>query len=357
METLLTIIIPTYNMEKYLNYCLDSLIVEKGLDKLEVLVINDGSYDASSEIAHTYEKKYPNVFRVIDKENGNYGSCINRGLSEAKGKYVKILDADDSFDTIRFEKFIQFLSKVDVDLILSDFAVVDEYRSIGQIIKYRFGNNRIYSFNEVAHTNSFRKMQMHAVTYNRKVFESLNYHQTEGISYTDQEWIFIPMLRVNSLICFDDYVYKYLVGRNGQTMGKAISHAGLIKNISSTMRGIESMLKSYDEYEKEFSSVKREYFDYRLITRIKSIYIACLKNYNCDIRTKLKEFDDNFLSLNRKMYLSVGNINVIPVLNMNYISIWRLNKNFPALLVRIISSFYLYMKNFNVKERDCMDIH
>lgn len=357
MKTLLTIIIPTYNMEKYLSYCLDSLIVEKGLDKLEVLVINDGSGDASSEIAHSYEKKYPNVFRVIDKENGNYGSCINRGLNEAKGKYVKILDADDSFDTIRFEKFIQFLSNVDVDLVLSDFAVVDENRIIGQIIKYTFGNDRIYLFNEVAQTNTFRKMQMHAVTYNRKVFEDLNYHQTEGISYTDQEWIFIPMLRVNSLICFNDYVYKYLVGRNGQTMGKAISPAVLIKNISSTMSGIESMLKSYGEFENEFNSAKKKYFDYRLTTRIKSIYIACFKNFNSDIRKKLIDFDNNFLSINKNMYLSIEKGNLIPILKKNYISIWRANKNFPALFIKIISSLYLYIKNLNVKERDCMDIH
>ena len=96
MEKVLSIIIPTYNMENYLHKCLDSLLVEdKNLrDALEVLVIIDGSKDRSSEIGHEYEEKYPGVFRVIDKENGNYGSCINRGLKEATGKYVKILDAN-----------------------------------------------------------------------------------------------------------------------------------------------------------------------------------------------------------------------------------------------------------------------
>ena len=84
-------------MEKYLNKCLDSLIVEN-MNLLEVLIINDGSKDNSSNIAHVYENKYPNTFRVIDKENGNYGSCINRGIKEAKGKYIKVLDADDSFN-------------------------------------------------------------------------------------------------------------------------------------------------------------------------------------------------------------------------------------------------------------------
>ena len=75
MNKILTIIIPTYNMEKYLRRCLDSLIIdEEGMKQLEVLVINDGSKDSSSQIAHEYQDKYPDTYRVIDKENGNYGN-------------------------------------------------------------------------------------------------------------------------------------------------------------------------------------------------------------------------------------------------------------------------------------------
>ena len=95
MQKLLTIIVPTYNMQDYLRHCLDSLIVSnEWLDLLEVLVINDGSKDKSSEIGHEFEMLYPNTFVVIDKENGNYGSCINKGLEIATGKYVKVLDSD-----------------------------------------------------------------------------------------------------------------------------------------------------------------------------------------------------------------------------------------------------------------------
>lgn len=83
-------------MEKYLRRCLNSLIIdEEGMKQLEVLVINDGSKDSSSQIAHEYQNKYPDTYRVIDKENGNYGSCVNKGIVKATGKYFKILDADD----------------------------------------------------------------------------------------------------------------------------------------------------------------------------------------------------------------------------------------------------------------------
>ena len=100
MEKVLTVVIPTYNMERYLERCLSSLVISPGMmEELEVLVINDGSKDCSSEIGHSFEAQYPNTFRVIDKKNGNYGSCINRGLKEARGKYIKILDSFKVFNS------------------------------------------------------------------------------------------------------------------------------------------------------------------------------------------------------------------------------------------------------------------
>ena len=136
----LTVVIPTYNMEKYLRRCLDSLIVgDDQMAQLEVLVVNDGSKDSSSAIAHEYEKKYPQTFRVIDKENGNYGSAVNRGLKEAKGKYIKILDADDRYDNNLFARYIDTINTLDVDLILNDYAYV---RPNGEIVSIRHFRHR-----------------------------------------------------------------------------------------------------------------------------------------------------------------------------------------------------------------------
>ena len=128
MDKILSIVIPTFNMEKYLQNCLSSLIVDdpKALSLLDVVIINDGSTDKSLTIAQSFEERYNGVFRVIDKENGNYGSCINRGLKEAAGKYIKILDADDSFETSAFQDLIGVLCASDSDCILTDMAKVDE---------------------------------------------------------------------------------------------------------------------------------------------------------------------------------------------------------------------------------------
>lgn len=121
MDKILSIIIPSYNMEAYLAKGLDSVLSIDNPSPLDVIVVNDGSKDGTLEIARSYATRFPGIVNVIDKENGHYGSCINAGLKIAQGKYVRILDADDSFYTDEFEEFVKFLKTTDADLIVNDY--------------------------------------------------------------------------------------------------------------------------------------------------------------------------------------------------------------------------------------------
>lgn len=243
MSKLLTIVVPTYNMEAYLNRCLDSLLVsDDQMQLLEVLVINDGSKDNSSAIAHEYEEKYPNTFRVIDKENGNYGSCINRGLKEATGKYIKVLDADDWFDTTVFAEFITILQNSNADLIISDFSEVDENGNITKEHKYKIDNSE-----KIDKNPQLFDIWMHAVTYKTNNLRLINYQQTEGISYTDQEWIFHPMVTIKSIKGFEKSLYQYLVGRAGQTVDMNVWHRNMSHEIK-TLKNRILLLASITDY-------------------------------------------------------------------------------------------------------------
>ena len=269
-------------MEKYLRKCLDSLIVsDEEMEFLEVLVINDGSKDTSLQIALEYESRFPKAFRVIDKENGNYGSCINRGLKEATGKYVKVLDADDYFDTNEFGKYINRLSKTDADLIITDFRKVDcEYKEVG-IYSYKdiLDEKVCYDLKQI--TNRLQ-LQMHAVTYKTDNLLRINYRQTEGISYTDQEWIFYPMAAVDKIEYFNITLYQYLVGREGQTMDVKIRQ----KSFGAEITIFKRMLEYYNNQDKNVI-----YYDYLtnfIQGRIRNIYENILfGGINCD----LNEFD------------------------------------------------------------------
>lgn len=124
MEKLLTIVVPAYNVEKYIKNCLDSFIDLSVLRSLEILIVDDGSTDSTASLAHTYEQKYPYSFKVLSKENGGHGSTINYAIPRATGKYFKVVDGDDWLDKSLLPQFIQLLKHTHSDVISNDFNLV-----------------------------------------------------------------------------------------------------------------------------------------------------------------------------------------------------------------------------------------
>lgn len=218
MEKLLTLIIPTYNMEKLLNRCLSSLVVKDNslFQQVEILVVIDGAKDRSSEIAHGYQNRYPSVFRVIDKENGNYGSCINRGLKEATGKYIKVLDADDCFNTEAFTQYLIAIKNLDADLIITSGTNVTEQDE--PMLKWKFD----YEPNQMYPIEALKRVWIHEVTHKTALLREIGYVKTEGISYTDEEWVFYPMSTIKTFFTLNLNLYQYTVGREGQTMNPTV---------------------------------------------------------------------------------------------------------------------------------------
>ena len=217
MKTL-SIIIPTYNMSAYIEQALNSLLIDR-IHELDILVINDGSKDDSSEKAKKIAAQYPDSIRVIDKKNGNYGSCINQGLREAKGKYVKIFDADDSFNTDELSIYVDLLKKQNCDIVINDYCEVDNTNVIRQ--SYHFNEipkNKELLLNNLIHRFPAERIAMHAVAFKRDLLYKIQYRQTEGISYTDDEWIFSPFGFSETIFNTGLMVYRYLVGREGQTI-------------------------------------------------------------------------------------------------------------------------------------------
>ena len=298
-------------METYLPYCLDSLLVSNHQDSLDVLIVNDGSKDGTLAIAQKYVANYPELFRVIDKRNGNYGSCINAALPLATGKYVKVLDADDSFDTANFEKFLEFLSDTDADLVLSDFTWVDSERNKLRDTTYSLGR-KIMQMDEACVQDGFKNMEMHAVTYRKKMLIDAGYRQTEGISYTDQQWIFAPMAYVRQVGVFNKSVYQYMVGRVGQTVDPEVK----LRRMKDRVLYVIDMIKQYDTLNLFVSKEIKGYLDARIYPNIKDIYITYFTNREKVNRQLVYDFDVNFNKSSESLYYRLGNSN-------RYIKLWR----------------------------------
>ena len=345
MEKILTIVIPTYNMEKYLSKCLDSIILPKEkMRLLEVLVINDGSTDSSSEIGHKYESQFPETIRVVDKKNGNYGSCVNSGLQEASGKYIKVLDADDSFDNINFGAYLSFLSGVDSDLVLSDYNIIDEKGHVVKSISFSLSPYTTTSLNDVL-DNENVWIWHQSVAYKTENLKRIGYSQTEGISYTDEEWVFKPMIAVNSITYFPKPLYLYLRGREGQTYDPAI----LNKSFGQLLKVTESLAKFYSkEISEKDENAQKKWLKKRMLIKLIIIYrFYLIKHCTKEGNHLLAQFDKNVIR--KCLELSKMTDEMAFELGFHYIRKWRkteYNRNSSVLfLFRILYKVAIKGKN------------
>lgn len=217
-------------MESLLSQCLDSILQTPSLAAVEAVVVNDGSRDASLRIARDYESRYPDTIRVIDKPNGNYGSTINAALPVVRGEYVRILDADDCFDGGLLADYIAFLRRnAGTDMIVSPFIEVRRRseRRVGydNYSRRLYDYDRRYDMERVFADGAIRFFMMHSVSYRTELLRGMNYRQSEGISYTDQEWVFYPLFKVATVAFADIPLYRYNLAREGQTMDAAVPTA------------------------------------------------------------------------------------------------------------------------------------
>ena len=104
-EKYLSFVVPCYNSESYMARCIESLL--PGGEDVEIIIIDDGSKDKTVEIADAYQKQYPDLVKVIHKENGGHGSGVNAGLACARGVYFKVVDSDDWLDGTAYQKLLE----------------------------------------------------------------------------------------------------------------------------------------------------------------------------------------------------------------------------------------------------------
>ena len=333
---ILTIIVPAYNMEKYLERCLSSLLIEDSLMKeFEVLIINDGSKDKTSEIAHKFEASYPDTFRSIDKENGHYGSCINRGIAEATGTFIKILDADDAFDKIVFSSFLKFIKEDDIhtkaDVILSDFSEVTPSGETRKIQHYS-KHNRLFSIENISDLEKYEWF-IHGLSYKTDLLRRIHYHQTEGMAYTDHEWSFIPMTHAKIMARFEanDPLYLYTVGRLGQTIDDSV-HA---KNLWMEIEVIEHLIDYFQTTKDSIEDSSQSFLFDRLYITITHIYQLYLVTYKyLDLPAdRLFLFDNRLKVLSPALYSKTENyVTRIGGLFFQPIKNWRHHRRFAMYL-------------------------
>lgn len=277
---LLSFIIPAYNVEKYLDRCLNSLIDKNCIGRYEVIIINDGSTDNTEKIALNFVEKYPEIFSYRYKENGGHGSVINLGVELVEGKYIKVLDSDDWIITENLLKLIDFLSNSDVDAIFTDYGEVD--MKSGNITPKNVKFSQAYQPIEFKkfmrfYRKTHKKLTFHSVIYKLNTYKCGNIKLTEKVFYEDQEYITLPFINVKLVAFLPFNFYQYLVGNDNQS----VSVANQVKNIGNIEIVLDKIIAFFIENSMNMSKAQRNFFKLRIsYVAVSYIFTALMKNTN-----------------------------------------------------------------------------
>lgn len=237
---ILSVSIAAYNVEKTLEEVLKPFCSIKNKNLLDVKVIDDGSKDRTKEIALEYVKKYPEMIRLIEKENGGWGSTLNVGFKQAKGKYFKQLDGDDFFSPENLDDFLQYLEKIDSDMVYSPFVTFED--KTGAIIRViggydDFSRESIYYLDEL---QDFMPA-MHDITVKVDILKKNNISITEHCFYTDVEFVVKSYNCCETMSYYEKPIYYYRVARDGQSM----SVSGVKKHYLDHEKMLFTMIEYY----------------------------------------------------------------------------------------------------------------
>ena len=241
-EKTLTVSVSAYNVEKTINETLSHFMTLKNLDALEVLVINDGSTDGTADIVSNYVNKYPDVYKIINKENGGWGSTLNTGIDYATGKYFKQLDGDDYFDSFNLDFFLEYLKECNADLVYSPFIIFDD--KTGGIIKMVGDYGEYFDKGILVNIDELEEFipAMHSMTVKTDILQKNKIRITENSFYTDLEYVFKAYNTCYTMTYFSKAIYYYRIGRNGQSM----SVTGIRKHYIEHQNMLFSMIRYID---------------------------------------------------------------------------------------------------------------
>ena len=305
---LLTFVIPSYNSEKYLASCLDSLLIGVD-DKIEAIVVNDGSTDKTSEIAHEYASKYPFI-KVVDKENGGHGSGINVGIEKANGLFFKILDSDDHVDKEGLLRFLEIVEKhvnegKTADLYLADYYSVPDdgtERVITSHMKWAKELNTVCDFSKYKKVPESKYFMTHELFVKTLVLQENNVRLVEKCFYEDTKYTLDSFLYCNSFCYIDKPVYLYTVGREGQSVSidnMDKKYHFQVRVVTETIKELSTeKIESLEKYHKRFVM-------HELNTMFYLTFLFLHLRHNKEKRQAYKEITKLFKEKEPKLYKKV----------------------------------------------------
>ena len=297
--------IPCYNSQEYMAHAIETILT--GGEDVEIIIVNDGSKDNTSKIGHEYAEKYPDIIRVIDKENGGHGDAVNYGLANAEGKYFKVVDSDDWVNTESLQNILNVLKKMEehgeeVDMLLANYVYEKEGVSNKKVIHYRnvLPQNQIFKWSDVGRFHIDQYILMHSVIYRTDMLKLCQLTLPKHTFYVDNIYVYYPLPHVRKMYYMDEDFYRYYIGREDQSVNEKV----MIKRVDQQIFVTRTMIDMYQM--RQISNKKlRAYMEKYLAIMMTVSSILCIRSKDPENMEKKKELWKYLRQKDKKTFVRI----------------------------------------------------
>ena len=283
---LVSIIIPVYNVEKFLGFCLDSVMAQTFTD-FEALCVNDGSTDGSAQILEKYAKK-DKRFKIIHQENKGLSGARNTGLREALGKYVYFLDSDDAIHPKLLETALYFMQKHQAEMVCFDFQKVMENDLPAQAKDISMPEIKAkYYANPLAECNHKFPAEVWTKLYDRRLLEKEKF--IEHILFEDVPFTYSILAKRPKTVMIDEKLYFYTLRHSSLS-----KQEGQVSHILDYHTGVKALIKLFDTFN---DMEKKAVLHFLLPDLLKQQYNRCLRASDKNKNEMLEAFADELRDL------------------------------------------------------------
>lgn len=296
-----SVIVPVYNTEQYIEKCLESL-VNQTLDDIEIVLINDGSTDESLSIMTKYKEKYADKILLISQENAGQGVARNLGISKCSGEYIGFVDSDDYVNLSMYETMWEKANEENLDLVECRYQYIDEknkeLKQYGDVRPYRDCND-MFIDPLVSPWNKLVKAD---------ILKRINSVFAEGVIYEDTAFFLkiIPHIKKSGFV---DQALVYHINRGTSTM-----NANKNKRVGDIFKVLKGIIDYYDKnnYRETYKN-ELEYFCVKILLCSSMVRISKVTDKKlCQIflNTTFEMINDYFPEYKGNPYMQQGKKNL-----------------------------------------------
>ena len=309
--------IPSYNAAADMDRCISSILEGSGYaPDVEVIIVDDGSTDETPRKADEWVARYPGIVRAVHQENGGHGIAVLSGLREASGTYYKVVDSDDWLDAEALSTMLSILRGFEergcrVDLFISNYVYEKVHEGKRTAISYRTAlpRKKVFGWDQIGRFRPDQNLLMHSLCYRTDVLRAADLPLPAHTFYVDNIYAYVPLPRCETLYYADIDLYRYFIGREGQS----VNEATMVRRLDQQFRITRIMMESYHLYDDVRSARLRSYMMgyFTMMMTICSVFSKLSDDPQARIRLRdlwrdLKVYDERMYRHARYGLLGMG---------------------------------------------------